>query len=895
MYFYDVEKKMSEFWTSKGCDIIKPFIDANIGAATYHPEGTFFQCLKQEHSKIAFLQQCNRPDDGAEGAFIDNSRSNLFFQYQVLITPADHLDKFGIDLVKESLNYISPGFSDHNTIDVYEDNWKSPSIGAFGLGYELRVNGLEVAQITYIQKMGGVELQVPSLEIAYGFDRIVMILQDKKGIKEIEISDGVLLREHIKEIPINIGKPIVEAFKLFDLENPIKKEFPNKDERKEYLKLIKMIHIFNCILATGTISHSDREDMMNNFMKRIGYIAKSFINNNNISFIGGDKDINIIKSYSQYNVLNFYAEYEQIDLDYSKLVVSNILNNAIAQILKIDVSNNKDLYIKFNSESINIKLFIPLNQVDIKGPKIISISDDNIPLVKFIEKNSKGKFGKDNIKDLIKDGYITVSEFKKFFIKEVKNKENHIFYSKSTVIDEYDEVKNFFIDIINSMSFNLPSMKCSLNDFSFIRPIKQATLSIGEIECSFNRNNMKKNMLSLYDYDYKHKKVIFNDIPIKLGEGLFNSGYNNSINIEIDFDSYKDISLNTLKSLYNDVFKYSVFNKKEIIIPVSLSDDVIKENIKSKILRSISFNIEKYIYIYSKDKDLLKDITSEDQDLSTSLKNIAPKYDKIFNNIDLVFKYNKELLKLNLADEYGIDSEIFKSARSDLFEYKFGKSDIFNIQVSICNIILQFKNLEEYGFESSKFYRKYIAEIVNEIIFISNTYKNNSGELIDYIINNIDCFILIDRDKIRQIAEKILDRYCIELCLNRNSEDISGIVFNMSNNSYNKDKLSNIELASSLLEPGILKEIYNISILSKRLIPKAIEIGFNDDTQPIKISKDSIMFEIESARDLTKPLDDFSNKEKSKLLSFVKKYNWIYCRLNFTNVLPDIYRIYGNE
>lgn len=285
--FSDAKESMDSFWQSNGCKIIDPLRTLDIGAATLHPYGTFYRCLHQKKSRVAFLQQCNRPEDRSNNVINDLTRSNLFFQYQVLITPFNDIDKCPIDLFKESLENLYSGFTDKFSIEVLKDDWKSPCIGAFGIGYEVRVNGLEVAQITYIQKIGGLSLSVPSLEIAYGFDRILMILNNLEDIKDVEISQytnvkpKMKVRDIVKE-KLNYKNDTVEEINLeLDIlfrNHPIKAN----NYHESYRLLLRYIHYFNSALARCNNAsliddHSINSKAITAFSKYAKQIANLFI------------------------------------------------------------------------------------------------------------------------------------------------------------------------------------------------------------------------------------------------------------------------------------------------------------------------------------------------------------------------------------------------------------------------------------------------------------------------------------------------------------------------------------------------------------------------------------------------------------------------------------------
>jgi glycyl-tRNA synthetase alpha chain len=168
--FTDVVQALQGYWSDCGCVWIPPY-DLPMGAATFHPQ-TFFRALGPDPWRAAFLQPCRRPQDGRYGE--NPNRSQLYYQFQVLLKPppADFQELFlasltglGIDLGCDDVRFV-------------EDNWESPTLGAWGLGWEVWLNGMEIAQFTYFQQVGGRESRPVTGEITYGVERLTMYLND---------------------------------------------------------------------------------------------------------------------------------------------------------------------------------------------------------------------------------------------------------------------------------------------------------------------------------------------------------------------------------------------------------------------------------------------------------------------------------------------------------------------------------------------------------------------------------------------------------------------------------------------------------------------------------------------------------------------------------------------
>jgi glycyl-tRNA synthetase alpha chain len=174
---------LQRYWASKGCVLLQPH-DQPMGAATFSWP-TFLMCLGPDPWRAAYPQPCRRPTDGRYG---DNPfRFQRYYQFQVILKPApadsqevylDSLRALGIDLATRDVRFV-------------EDDWESPTLGATGLGWEVWLDGMEVTQFTYFQRMGGRDLEVPCLELTYGLERIAMYLQGKDSAFDLEWAPGV--------------------------------------------------------------------------------------------------------------------------------------------------------------------------------------------------------------------------------------------------------------------------------------------------------------------------------------------------------------------------------------------------------------------------------------------------------------------------------------------------------------------------------------------------------------------------------------------------------------------------------------------------------------------------------------------------------------------------------
>jgi glycyl-tRNA synthetase alpha chain len=154
-----------------------------MGAGTYHPS-TFFRVIDEKPWKCAFIQPSRRPTDGRYGE--NPNRMQRFYQYQVLIKPSPHESQ---EVYLESLKALSINPKDHD-IRFVEDNWESPTLGAWGVGWEVWLDGMEITQFTYFQQVAGVELKPITLEITYGIERIAMYLQNVENVYDLNWNEN---------------------------------------------------------------------------------------------------------------------------------------------------------------------------------------------------------------------------------------------------------------------------------------------------------------------------------------------------------------------------------------------------------------------------------------------------------------------------------------------------------------------------------------------------------------------------------------------------------------------------------------------------------------------------------------------------------------------------------
>jgi glycyl-tRNA synthetase alpha chain len=203
MTFQGLILKLSEFWVSRGCMLQQP-LDIEVGAGTMHPE-TFLRVLGPAHWHVAYVQPSRRPADGRFGE--NPNRLFKHHQFQVILKPApDEIQHMYLD----SLEACGIGPRQHD-VRFEEDNWESPTLGAWGVGWQVVFDGLEISQFTYFQQAGGVELSPVSVELTYGLERIAMALQRVERVFDLEWAQGVKygdvrLREEVEQSKYVFGQ-----------------------------------------------------------------------------------------------------------------------------------------------------------------------------------------------------------------------------------------------------------------------------------------------------------------------------------------------------------------------------------------------------------------------------------------------------------------------------------------------------------------------------------------------------------------------------------------------------------------------------------------------------------------------------------------------------------------
>jgi glycyl-tRNA synthetase alpha chain len=267
-YFQDIIKALQNFWTEKGCLLWQPY-DIEVGAGTMNP-ATFLRVLGKKEWNVAYVEPSRRPKDGRYGE--NPNRLQHYYQFQVILKPAPENAQ---ELYLQSLAYLGINPLEHD-IRFVEDDWESPTLGAWGLGWEVWLDGMEITQFTYFQQAGGLDLPVISVEITYGLERLAMYIQKKESVFEIEWKKGVTYGEIFRRSEwewsvYNFEKADTNMlFKVFDM---FEKEALRLIEENlifpAYDYALKCSHIFNILDARGVLSVQER----NRYIRRIRKIT----------------------------------------------------------------------------------------------------------------------------------------------------------------------------------------------------------------------------------------------------------------------------------------------------------------------------------------------------------------------------------------------------------------------------------------------------------------------------------------------------------------------------------------------------------------------------------------------------------------------------------------------
>ncbi|MGB5538917.1 MAG: glycine--tRNA ligase subunit alpha [Gammaproteobacteria bacterium] len=260
--FQDLILSLQQYWGRQGCALLQPY-DMEVGAGTFHP-ATFLRAIGPERWRAAYVQPSRRPTDGRYGE--NPNRLQHYYQFQVVLKPSpldiqelylDSLRELGIDTLVHDVRFV-------------EDNWESPTLGAWGLGWEVWLNGMEVTQFTYFQQVGGLECRPVTGEITYGLERIAMYLQEVESVFDLVWAQGpdgpITYRDvyHQNEVEMSAYnfeqadvKSLLQWFDVCECESNrlIEAGLP----LPAYEQVLKASHTFNLLDARGAISVTERQ------------------------------------------------------------------------------------------------------------------------------------------------------------------------------------------------------------------------------------------------------------------------------------------------------------------------------------------------------------------------------------------------------------------------------------------------------------------------------------------------------------------------------------------------------------------------------------------------------------------------------------------------------------
>lgn len=270
---------LQQFWAKQGCVILQP-LDMEVGAGTFHP-ATFLRAIGPEPWSAAYVQPCRRPTDGRYGE--NPNRVQHYYQFQVALKPSplniqqlylDSLAQLGIDVLTDDIRFV-------------EDNWESPTLGAWGLGWEVWQNGMEISQFTYFQQAGGIACKPVTGELTYGLERIAMYILDVDNIFDLPWSEGangivtygdVFYQQEVEMSTYNFE--LADVDKLFEHFDYFEQQASQLVEKNlplpAYEMVMKASHVFNLLDARHAISVTERQRFILRVRNLSRQVAESY-------------------------------------------------------------------------------------------------------------------------------------------------------------------------------------------------------------------------------------------------------------------------------------------------------------------------------------------------------------------------------------------------------------------------------------------------------------------------------------------------------------------------------------------------------------------------------------------------------------------------------------------
>jgi glycyl-tRNA synthetase alpha chain len=282
MTFQGLILKLQEFWASRGCALQQP-LDVEVGAGTMHPE-TFLRVLGPAHWNVAYVQPSRRPADGRFGE--NPNRLFKHHQFQVILKPApDEVQQIYLDSLEAC--GINPRQHD---IRFEEDNWESPTLGAWGIGWQVMFDGMEISQFTYFQQAGGIELAPIAAELTYGLERIAMVLQRSDNVFEMEWASGVTYgevrhREEVEQSKYVFGQVDLGGIDFGAFHRDLFEKYYQLSAALLKAQLIwpalehclKCSHLFNILDSSNSIGVTERTAFILRIRQLAVGIAKAYV------------------------------------------------------------------------------------------------------------------------------------------------------------------------------------------------------------------------------------------------------------------------------------------------------------------------------------------------------------------------------------------------------------------------------------------------------------------------------------------------------------------------------------------------------------------------------------------------------------------------------------------
>jgi glycyl-tRNA synthetase alpha chain len=273
--FQQIVLRLQQYWDAQGCALLQPY-DMEVGAGTFHT-ATFLRAIGPEPWNAAYVQPSRRPKDGRYGE--NPNRLQHYYQYQVIMKPSPaafqdlylgSLQALGIDLARNDVRFV-------------EDDWESPTLGAWGLGWEVWLNGMEVTQFTYFQEVGGLACRPVSGEITYGLERLALYLQGKNSVYDLVWTQGVSYGDVYHQNEVEQSRynfELADADWLFrhfaDCETQAGRLLVQELPLPAYELVMKCSHAFNLLDARGAISVTERAAYIGRVRALARAVAKSY-------------------------------------------------------------------------------------------------------------------------------------------------------------------------------------------------------------------------------------------------------------------------------------------------------------------------------------------------------------------------------------------------------------------------------------------------------------------------------------------------------------------------------------------------------------------------------------------------------------------------------------------